>query len=224
MKFNLIEVGSKGIAEVWDDSSVQDLMTFDPLDPHGVGTFTKHFGTRIHYPKAAFDFNGVNSFNICKREQMSSLFEPNIPELRKHFGEKVSMFEVVERIEVECVRLDGVLSDIDIRFDFLKVDAQGAELNVLKGADSLLTLFKGIQIECNHVPFYSSMSTTGDIDKYLRANGFIFERQLFYKRNADVKDLVWNDRLYINERITQEDREFIISVYDSEIFVEGNVK
>ena len=220
MKFNLIDVGSEGlVSEVWKKEYINHIMTFDPLDIDGNMSLTPYTGTRFHYPIAVFDVVGKRKFHVCRKSQMSSLFEPDINSLESHFGEIVSMFYVIETIEVNCDRLDNIINGIEVNFDFLKVDAQGAELNVLKSAGDLLSIFKGIQVECNHVSFYKEGVLTSDIDNFLKSKGFILVKKLFYKRHIDVTEVVWNDYLYVNNEISLKDRKFIDHVYTSDVFI-----
>lgn len=220
MKFNLIDVGSEGLSEIWKEEHINHIITFDPLDSDGEKSLTPYTGTRFHYPIAVFDVSGKKKFNICRKPQMSSLFEPDIDSLEFHFGEIVSMFDVVDTIEVECRRLDSIINGIGTKFDFLKVDTQGTELNVLKSAGDLLSNFKGIQVECNHVPFYKEGALTDDINNFLESKGFVFVKKLFYKRHVKVEEIVWNDHLYINNKTTLNEKKFINDVYTSEVFID----
>lgn len=220
MKFNLIDVGSEGLSEIWKEEYVNHIMTFDPLDLDGEKSLTHYTDTRFHYPVAVFDIPGKRKFHICRKPQMSSLFEPDIDNLKLHFGKIVSMFDIVKTIEVECRRLDNVIRETGIKFDFLKVDTQGAELNVLKSAGDLLLDFKGIQIECNHVSFYKDAAMTRDINNFLENNGFIFTKKLFYKRHVEVAEVVWNDYLYVNSEASSAEKKFINDVYTSEVFID----
>jgi FkbM family methyltransferase len=224
LKFNLIDVGSEGlVSEVWKKEYINHIMTFDPLDMNGDKSLTPYTGDRFHCPIAVFDIPGKRKFHICRKSQMSSLFEPDMNSLKFHFKEIVSMFDVVETIEVKCDRLDNVIKKVGVQFDFLKVDVQGAELNVLESAGDLLSSFKGIQVECNHVSFYKGGSMTNDIDNFLESKGFIFTKKLFYERHIDVDELVWNDYLYINKKATFAEKEFMNDIYTSEIFIDREV-
>ncbi len=68
--------------------------------------------------------------------------------------------------KVECVRLDDYFSKKNIEINFVKIDTEGTELNVLKGMENLLEKFKPyIMIECwgnqsayNHSEIFSFFS------------------------------------------------------------------
>jgi len=58
--------------------------------------------------------------------------------------------------------------------DFLKLNVQAAELEILKGASSILPSVLGLQIEVSFVESYLGRPFFSDIDPYLRARGFHF--------------------------------------------------
>ena len=73
-------------------------------------------------------------------------------------------------IQVECVTLDDLAGLLDIgfrRIDLLKVDAQGAEADILAGAQSMLGLVDNITLKINLFDFYSKRSSFGEIEGLL---------------------------------------------------------
>ena len=77
-------------------------------------------------------------FRRCSAAMTSSMLEPNIPLLRR-FVQLEEVTTVVERTEMETRRLDDLLPQIPGRgVDYLKIDVQGFELSVLKGAEQAL--------------------------------------------------------------------------------------
>jgi len=54
----------------------------------------------------------------------------------------------------------------------LKIDVQGAELDVLKGAASLLTSFAAVYVECSYVPLYQGQALAKDVIAFLADRGF----------------------------------------------------
>lgn len=56
--------------------------------------------------------------------------------------------------------------------NLLKIDVQGYELEVLKGAESLLSRLAAIYCECSYVELYEGQALFGDITAYLRDRGF----------------------------------------------------
>ena len=87
------------------------------------------------------------------------------------FRENSKFFSNAQVVELPMHRLDDVVP-INSKFDFLKMDVQGAELRILDGAEKLLPAIKWIFLEvsfadCNHgAPLF------GEVFDYLRSKGF----------------------------------------------------
>jgi len=76
-------------------------------------------------------------------------------------------------IKVRTNKLDNVLEDLDLRKPILlKLDVQGAELNVLKGATESLNSIDVIQLEVNFMNFYEGQASIEDIISFLKSFGF----------------------------------------------------
>jgi hypothetical protein len=109
---------------------------------------------------------------------MSSLFKPKIEAL--NFFNGFSIFGAVQSIEdVQTTRLDDIQ---DVKNpDFLKMDIQGAELEVIKNGNNKLRDCLAIQLEVSYFNLYEGQPSFGEVDIYLRKLGFV--RHLF----LDVK-------------------------------------
>ncbi|MFX8747328.1 FkbM family methyltransferase, partial [Acinetobacter baumannii] len=55
----------------------------------------------------------------------------------------------------------------------LKIDVQGGELDVLKGAESLLSSFAAIYVECSYVSLYEGQALASDVIAFLAERGFL---------------------------------------------------
>ena len=113
------------------------------------------------------------TFRVCADTGTSSLYEPNMP-LLDLFQNLPPLCRVVGRQEVQTVRLDDVE---EVRgADYLKLDVQGGEGNVLRGAPRLLEQIVAVHTEVEFVPLYQDQPLFADIDQLLRAHGFLFHR------------------------------------------------
>ena len=75
-------------------------------------------------------------------------------------------------------RLNNVVPDL------IWMDAQGAELDILKGAENSLASVKVILTEVGLTPYYHGHTLKADIDQYLASKGF---RELVIARNLGHK-------------------------------------
>ena len=100
----------------------------------------------------------------------SSLYEPN-QELAQHFENLAEVCRVTRVEEVQTTRLDDIpeLGEVD----FLKMDVQGAELDVIRGARKTLQNVTVIQTEVEYIPLYKGQPLFSDVDIALREEGFL---------------------------------------------------
>lgn len=111
------------------------------------------------------------TFVLNNESVTSGLYEPNLPLVRP-FNHLAEFMQPVSRTKVKTTRLDDIAEIIGI--DFLKVDVQGAEVEVFNGAARHLGNTLVIQVEANFVPLYVDCPLFGDIDAALRRHGFLF--------------------------------------------------
>jgi len=101
---------------------------------------------------------------------------------------------VQKEITVNAVTLDTWCAQNNIQPDIIWMDAQGAELDILKGAEQTLASVKVILTEVGLIPYYHGHTLKADIDGYLASLGFrelVTARKLGHKYEMDtiyVKD------------------------------------
>lgn len=124
-------------------------------------------------------------FNIASNEGQSSSF--------LEFGthtEQHPTVKFIDSIELETVRLDSLLKDIDLTgIDFLVMDLQGAELLALRGMGDLLSKFKYAYLEVNEKELYKGGAMIEDIDFYLGSYGF-------ERKETKMLGFGWGDALF----------------------------
>ncbi|AWK90191.1 FkbM family methyltransferase [Azospirillum thermophilum] len=112
---------------------------------------------------------GPASFQINYFDPTSSLLEPNLDYLRQFYA-LADMCRPVKRLAVETTRLDDIAEVGGC--DYLKIDVQGGELDVLLGAERLLERVLFVHTEVEFEPIYVDQPLFPDIDRFLRARGF----------------------------------------------------
>jgi FkbM family methyltransferase len=78
-------------------------------------------------------------------------------------------------LPVTIERLDACLSPALIRPMLLKIDVQGFELEVLKGASDLLSHIDAVYVEVSYVELYKGQPLHEDITRYLIEAGFTLD-------------------------------------------------
>lgn len=127
----------------------------------------------------------------------SSLLKPGSDAFRD-FGDLAYFFPVVEH-RVLTRRLDEVLDEVGIQqVDFIKLDVQGAEVEVLRGlGDRLGHSTLGVELEVGLPGGYLEQPSLGEVDEFLRARGFT----LFDLRPVRLHRPVHGDRTYYPRQV-----------------------
>ena len=91
---------------------------------------------------------------------------------------------------VDSIRLDQYFKG-DTLIKLLKIDAEGFEYEVLKGAENLLSSIKFIAVDAGFEKVLNTLDTFSEVNEYLLSNGF----------NLENKNIERHTYLYKNSRI-----------------------
>lgn len=126
---------------------------------------------------------GTAQLHITEHASMSSLLEPELKEFNRGFGEMKNAkdwstgMRVAVKVEVQTETLSCYHEKIGANnIDFLKLDTQGNELEILKSGEDLLKSGRVgvICVEVAHFPIYKGQNYFSEIDIFLRSCGFRF--------------------------------------------------
>ena len=119
--------------------------------------------------KALWSSKTKKKLHVLKdRPQSSSLFEPDRESLKFYgYEEKdFNLFNISNTEDVECDTLDTSLKQIKVNtLDYLKIDTQGAELEILKGMGNYRPLM--IKCEVQIFPMYKKVPDWTELTNYL---------------------------------------------------------
>ena len=114
--------------------------------------------------------NGQAEMNIAQGDDLNSFLTPIGP------SETLPQNRTIGREIVEVRRLDSIfeacMEGIDARNLYLKLDTQGFDLEVLRGADGVIDKFSGAQTEISFVPIYEGMPGYRESLKEFESRGF----------------------------------------------------
>ena len=132
---------------------------------------------KIYYPYALGKGNEKRKLYITEHPMCCSLYKPN-----KELNDLYNNLEVAnlkKEIEIDTVTLDYFLEKHEIgKIDFIKIDVQGAELDVFKGGSMALKNVLKIVCEVEFIPHYESQPLFGDICNYLDQFNLMFNKFL----------------------------------------------
>jgi len=132
---------------------------------------------------------GKSYLNITNQPSLSSLlkvdwdtFDQHYRFMKRYHKWKTDLSHQRE-VMVETTTMDLLCPELGLaRVDYLKLDTQGTELQILEGAQNLLggSNIGVIKCEVAFIPVYKGQCLFSDIDQFLRDHGFVFVDCLFY--------------------------------------------
>ncbi|MBX3351428.1 MAG: FkbM family methyltransferase [Phycisphaeraceae bacterium] len=148
----------------------------------------------VPHPLAVGDRNGQAMMHITRNHLLSSL----LPASAEGFSAYGQWVERVRTVPVRCVRLDDWAIEAGVaRVDALKIDVQGLELDVLRGATRLLGegttwIFSEAQL----IPEYDGAASFSQIDLFLNSLGYsLHQMHEIYHKGPDQRstacDALW---------------------------------
>lgn len=221
---SICNVGSRKVS-AQDDYANQAWRIFAPnltiygfdADPEACDAANLEFEAQaadwneFHIPIAIAKESGSATLYVTKNPMCSSLYRPN-EELLQHFPGLPELVNLDHTTEIETTTLDTFCQAESINeIDFLQIDVQGAELQVLEGAvQTLNRSVLAIQAEVEFSPLYKNQPLFADVDRFLRQQGFVLfdlsksqiARSPIWSINRPGQ-LLWGDAVYLRDPFAQ---------------------
>ena len=145
--------------------------------------------------------NEKRNFYNTENPACSSLYQPN-----EKFFERYQHLEVMKLkniTQIDTVSLDYFCLENQIeKIDLIKIDIQGAELDVFKGGKDTLknTLFIVSEVEFNTL--YINQPLFGDVHNFLIKENFMFNKFFGGFGGSTIKPVVMSNNMYIPDTQT----------------------
>lgn len=170
-----LDIGVRdGLAGSWDQLARAGLLRaygFDPAADH-VQELARRDPHVQYLPLALGERAERRRLNHTFMPGCSSFLEPNHELLREYPSRKI--FEVVGHSEIDVHALDDLVSAGKVPPpDILKIDTQGFELPILRGAIHTLEGVSCIELETQFKPMYQGQALFGEVKEFLERQGFI---------------------------------------------------
>jgi FkbM family methyltransferase len=149
-----------------------DILSFEPLsDAHAALLRATADDIRWHVaPRGALgEANGEVTINVAGNSASSSILpmgelHAGAAPTSRYLGQEVTALH-----RLDCITHPALAKS---KSALLKIDTQGYELAVLKGAGDLLARIRGIQVELSVVPLYEGQPVFDEVMAFLRDRGF----------------------------------------------------
>ena len=160
-RINYLDVGAaEGIPLRW--SFLEDGLKKILVEPHSETAKDLKIRDNIVIEKVLSKNEGDKlDFYETKKEKCSSFLEPNIDHL-KRFPD-VERFSIIKKINFTTSTLDKELENLNINPDFIKIDTEGTEIDILKGSTNSLKNVMGIEIETSFFELRKNQPLISDV-------------------------------------------------------------
>jgi FkbM family methyltransferase len=154
--------------------------------------------------KAVAEKNGKLTLNLFHNRAMATTVERN-PVSSLFQDERLQEVEVNEQIEIDAVSFDYFCKEKGIRADFLKLDTEGTEFGIMKGAvGQIENNILGLRSEVAFDYIFKGMPLFGDLNQFMLERGF-FLLNIDYDGRGD----------YQNESVKVDGRYGILTSSDA---------
>jgi FkbM family methyltransferase len=172
----VIDVGCRwGFADTWEQLGDRcEIVGFEP-DTVECQRLSDEYRDRPWVrivPHALGAVQGDATLYVTREPACSSVYPPIDDVVDRH--PRLEPQRMVRSEAIELITLDDWCAENAFeRVDLVKLDTQGSELDVLRGAKRTLETVSVVQTEVEFNPMYERQPLLGDVDRFLRERGFV---------------------------------------------------
>ena len=203
----LVDVGaSGGVHKRWHHYGVGvKTILFEPDYEEFVKLVSKKSENSLVINSALAEKSKIVDFNICKWQEASSIYTPNQSLLDRY--EDSERFNIERTVSLEADSINSLLQKENINeIDFIKIDTQGSELDILKGATSFYDNLIGLEVEVEFIELYQKQPLFSEVNSFIESKGFslVDLKRTYWRRKAKnysnrKGELISADALYFKE-------------------------
>ena len=213
ISFTILEVGALSIGstepfyELLDYFPSSRIIGFE-IDEHVCTKMNSESREGVEYfPFALGAYNREVPLYVTNHPMCTSLYKPNEKLISLYHNFEVAYLKSIEK--VRTTQLDVFLQTQNIdKVDFIKIDVQGAELDIFKGGKKALDDVLKIVCEVEFVPHYENQPLFGDVCNFLAKKDLMFNKFLglagrslkpiVMNNNKNLPSQhIWSDAVYI---------------------------
>ena len=193
-KIQIMDVGAAAISEIpvykkLMDIGIGKLNAFEGDQRHSTKLKEEYGDHIILFTDFLFDGTIQNLYLANPNTGMTSLLKPK--ENSNNFFNGFDRFSKIEKVDKVNTKKLNDIDDLPL-IDFVKMDIQGSELTVLKNGLDKLKNCLAVQIEVSYICLYENQPSFGEVDIWMRSNGFVPHCFLDIKRWS-IKPTIFNN-------------------------------
>jgi len=187
---------------------------FDPIVVEPIPNEAKKLAQQNYkvIPNGLWSVNCKKKLYILgKRSGSSSMYKPNknVFNLYDFKKKDFPLFDITDEIEVDCTTIKESLNKFEIKnLDFLKIDTQGSELEILKGLGEYLPLM--MKIEAQVIPMYENVPSWNKLLNYLYEINYMICEWIEIGKHS-TRTPAEMDMIFIPNFLTEIGRKIILS-------------
>ena len=229
--FTLLEVGAVKISE--EEEPFYELLDYFPSSKIVGFEIDKEVCDKMnlsardgvkYYPHALGEFNESKKLYITNHPMCSSLYKPNEDLISLYHNFEAAYLK--SKTTIETITLDNFLEANNIgSLDFIKIDVQGAELDIFRGGKKALKDVLKIVCEVEFIHHYENQPLFGDVCKFLNGYDLMFNKFLgmagrslrpivFNSDKNFASQHIWSDAIFIRhvQKISQLNDEKLLKL------------
>lgn len=188
---NIFEIGANYAQDA------EALRTYFKLQPLDIWVFEAHPDLFMEIKKR-YDFHAFNAAVYNENSKLSfqavdihQTKNTGISSILPHQFSK----EKMKTVTVDSIRMDDFMEKNRIdHIDFLKLDAEGCNYEVLEGFGSRLKDVRAIHVEAEHYVVWKGQKLYADIEALLTANDF---SMIYFQRHFSQSDSFWIQKSFL---------------------------
>ena len=135
------------------------------------------------------------------------------------------IFDITDEIDIECTTIKESLNKFKVNnLDFLKIDTQGSELEILKGIGEYFPLL--MKIEAQIIPMYENVPSWSELVNYLEKKNYMVSEWIEIGKHI-TRVPAEMDMIFIPNYLTDFGKKIIKSrekEFISLMLIFGNIK
>jgi len=216
LSFTILEIGALPVSDtpepfhsLLEAFPGSRIVAFE-LDPRLCESMNKHLPPAIRYYAAALGrTEETRPLYLTVMPMCTSLYRPNEALLSLYNSLDDSMLKSIG--SVDTISLDRFTDEHGVAdVDFVKIDVQGAELDIFEGGTRTIGDVVAIVSEVEFVPLYVDQPLFGDVCGFLAQQGLMFHKftgvggralrpTVLNKDPTYAVQMLWADALYIRD-------------------------